>query len=109
RRRRVAARGRCGAGMSAPLPAIDRDYLLAELRALLAIPSPSGYTDSIVPHCCAELERLGVAYEITRRGAIRSRIPGEADQPARAFAAHVDTLGAQVKFLKDNGRIELVP
>ena len=90
-------------------PAIDRDYLLAQLRALLEIPSPSGYTDTIVHYCCEELERLGVEYEITRRGAIRARLAGRERQPARAFAAHVDTLGAQVKLLKDNGRMELVP
>ncbi len=28
---------------------------------------------------------------------------------ARAIVAHVDTLGAQVKAIKDNGRLELVP
>jgi peptidase M42 family hydrolase len=105
----MATRGGARAGVSTALPAIDRDYLLAQLRALLAIPSPSGYTDSIVHHCCEELERLGVQYEITRRGAIRARLAGTAEQPARAFAAHVDTLGAQVKLLKDNGRLELVP
>src|SRR5690606_27865174 len=88
---------------------IDTDYLQQWLRTLLAIPSPSGYTDAIVRACCAELDRLGVPYEITRRGAIRARLQGQAAQPARAFSAHVDTLGAQVKLLKPNGRMELVP
>src|SRR5690606_3264185 len=88
---------------------IDTDYLQQWLRTLLAIPSPSGYTDAIVRACCAELDRLGVPYEITRRGAIRARLQGQAAQPARAFSAHVDTLGAQVKLLKPNGRLELVP
>jgi len=91
------------------LPAIDIGYLRELLRTLLGIPSPSGYTDTIVHACCAELERLGVDYEVTRRGAIRARLPGAAAQPARAFSAHVDTLGAQVKLLKPNGRLELVP
>ncbi|HET6604591.1 MAG TPA: osmoprotectant NAGGN system M42 family peptidase [Xanthomonadaceae bacterium] len=88
---------------------IDGEYLLERLRALLATPSPSGYTDSIVRECCAELSQLGVDYELTRRGAIRARVPGRAEQPARAIASHVDTLGAQVKRLKDNGRLEVVP
>ncbi|MGB6346317.1 MAG: osmoprotectant NAGGN system M42 family peptidase, partial [Methyloceanibacter sp.] len=30
-------------------------------------------------------------------------------RPARAIAAHLDTLGAQVKRIKDTGRLELVP
>lgn len=92
-----------------PRLAIDTDYLTATLKALLAIPSPSGYTDTIVRSCGAELRRLGVETETTRRGAIRAKLPGQSAQPARAVIAHLDTLGAQVKQLKDNGRLELVP
>lgn len=92
-----------------PRLAIDTDYLTATLKALLAIPSPSGYTDTIVRSCGAELRRLGVETETTRRGAIRAKLPGQSAQPARAMIAHLDTLGAQVKQLKDNGRLELVP
>ena len=88
---------------------IDQDYLLKTLATLLEIPSPTGYTDQIVRHCCAELDRLGLEYELTRRGAIRSVIRGSSRQPARAIIAHVDTLGAQVRNLKPNGRAALVP
>lgn len=34
---------------------------------------------------------------------------GREARPARAIVSHLDTLGAQVKQLKDNGRLELVP
>ena len=34
-----------------PLPAIDTDYLREQLKALLSIPSPTGYTDEIVHFC----------------------------------------------------------
>lgn len=88
---------------------IDLDYLAEQLEKLLLIPSPTGYTDNIVRECCKELERLGVDFEVTRRGAIRARLKGKSRRPARAIAAHLDTLGAQVKYLKDNGRLELVP
>ncbi|MFA7503815.1 MAG: osmoprotectant NAGGN system M42 family peptidase [Burkholderiaceae bacterium] len=88
---------------------IDEDYLLAQLERLLRIPSPSGYTDSIVHHVADELEHLGVDVELTRRGEIRARLRGEQARPARAIVSHLDTLGAMVKRLKDNGRLELVP
>jgi peptidase M42 family hydrolase len=88
---------------------IDQDFLLKTLATLLEIPSPTGYTDQIVRHCCTELDRLGLEYELTRRGAIRSVIRGSSRQPARAIIAHVDTLGAQVRNLKPNGRAALVP
>ncbi len=90
-------------------PEIDLDYLKARLADLLNTPSPAGYTDEAVWLLCRELERLGIDYELTRRGAIRARLPGRDPKPARAIVAHVDTLGAQVKQVKDNGRLELVP
>lgn len=90
-------------------PAIDTDYLLKKLVWLLGIYSPSGYTDPIVRAVCGELELLGVEYELTRRGAIRATLPGRSGSPDRAVVAHLDTLGAMVKELKDNGRIGLVP
>ena len=92
-----------------PAPAIDDAYLRAVLERLLAVPSPTGYTDEAVRLCCALLAELDVPYELTRRGAIRARIAGEAPQPARAIIAHIDTLGAQVKAIKRNGRLSLVP
>ena len=48
-------------------------------------------------------------YKLTRRGAIRAILPGTARSPRRAIAAHLDTLGAMVKALKPNGRLEIVP
>ncbi|MFP4144078.1 MAG: osmoprotectant NAGGN system M42 family peptidase [Phycisphaeraceae bacterium] len=86
------------------LPA-DRDYLLNILIKLLSIPSPSGYTDSIVRFVGEELERLGIDYELTRRGAIRASMVGKRHRPNRAIVAHLDTIGAMVRELKPNGRL----
>ena len=91
-----------------PLP-IDPEYLQEQLKKLLLIPSPSGMTDDIVRHLCAELDRLEIHYELTRRGAIRAVIPGKKAYPKRAIAAHLDTLGAMVKGIKQDGRLRLVP
>ena len=88
---------------------IDVEYLADQLRKLLEIPSPSGYTDNVVRYCTEELQRLGLKPELTRRGAIRAIRPGEHQAAARAIVSHLDTLGAQVKRVKENGRLELVP
>jgi peptidase M42 family hydrolase len=88
---------------------IDLDYLLGQLKALLSIDSPTSYTDSVVRYCSRELERLGLKPELTRRGAIRAVSQGGRREGARAVVSHLDTLGAQVKSLKVNGRLELVP
>jgi peptidase M42 family hydrolase len=87
---------------------IDLDYLADTLDELLAIPSPTSYTDNVVRHCGHELDRLGVPFEVTRRGAIRAILRGKKRRPARAIAAHLDTLGAQVKEIKENGRLGVV-
>jgi peptidase M42 family hydrolase len=86
---------------------IDLGYLTGILRQLIEIPSPSGYTDSIVHFVGEELERLSIPFELTRRGAIRAALEGEHTTPGRALVAHLDTLGAMVKKLKANGRLEL--
>ena len=88
---------------------IDEAYLVAQLRALLSIDSPTGYTDQVVRYCSKELLRLGLTPELTRRGAIRAVRQGSRRKGARAIVAHLDTLGAQVKQIKQNGRLELVP
>jgi peptidase M42 family hydrolase len=88
---------------------IDVDYLRDRLAALLAIPSPTGYTDTIVRHVCGELDALGIEYDLTRRGAIRARLAGHEHGGARAIVSHLDTLGAQVRALKPNGRLSLAP
>ena len=93
----------------ATLPSIDYAYLEETMLQLLAIPSPVGLTDAAVRYSAGRLEALGIPYEITRRGAIRATLKGQAAQPARAVVAHLDTLGAMVKALKPNGRLEIVP
>lgn len=88
---------------------IDKEFLLATLKRLLETPSPSGMTDAVVHVVCDMLEALGIDYKLTRRGAIRALLPGARPSPKRAVAAHLDTLGAMVKSLKPNGRLEIVP
>ncbi len=91
----------------APL-AIHEGNIIATLMDLLSIPSPAGYTDAIVHYLAERFEARGVDYELTRRGAMRVNLRGRQSSPDRAVLAHVDTLGAQVKRLKENGRLELV-
>jgi peptidase M42 family hydrolase len=93
----------------AVLPAIDYDYLQETLLQLLAIPSPVGLTDAAVRYTAGRLEALDIPYEMTRRGAIRATLRGRESQPARAVVAHLDTLGAMVRSLKDNGRLAILP
>lgn len=88
---------------------IDADYLRRTLEELLLIPSPTGFTDNIVRYVCDQLASFGIEYEMTRRGAIRANLAGRKTSPDRAVVGHLDTLGAMVKRLKNNGRLAVVP
>ena len=87
----------------------DLDYLRRLLQELLEIASPTGRTDEIVRFVGEELTRLGVPFELTRRGAIRADMEGRRRSPDRAVVSHLDTLGAMVKELLPNGRLRLAP
>lgn len=88
---------------------IDIDYVKQALLDLLAIPSPAGFTDEAVRYTCNQLEKFDIHYEITRRGCIRADLKGRIYSPDRAIVAHLDTIGAMVTGLKDNGRLSVCP
>lgn len=87
----------------------DLAYLRQVLLEMLAIPSPTGFTDTIVRYVAERLEELGIPFELTRRGTIRATLKGRQTSPDRAVSAHLDTIGAIVRELKDNGRPALAP
>ena len=55
-----------------------------------------------------ELESLGVKkYNITKKGALIAYVKGKDSNYKKMISAHVDTLGAVVKKVKKNGRLEI--
>ena len=49
---------------------MNMDYCLSELKALLSIDSPSGFTDKAADYLIGELTALGYAPEKTRKGGV---------------------------------------
>ena len=92
--------------MPEPLP-IYMDRLTAFLAGLLNTPSPTGYTQRALEYVAAQLADLPLTLRWTKKGALVAEWVGRADDAPRALTAHVDTLGAMVKHLKDNGRLRL--
>ncbi|WP_434677565.1 osmoprotectant NAGGN system M42 family peptidase [Pseudomonas sp. R1-18] len=92
---------------TANIPEPDLNYLQKVLLEMLAIPSPTGFTDTIVRYVAEHLEQLGIPFELTRRGTIRATLRGRQNSPDRAVCAHLDTIGAIVREVKDNGRLSL--
>ena len=81
------------------------DDIIATIRRLVSIPSPTGYTAKAAREIRSILAELGYAPEITNRGNVLCRIGGEGSP--LILAAHFDTLGGIVRSLKPNGRVRM--
>ena len=79
------------------------DFILGELKSLTAIPSPTGYTRAATDHLMATLQGMGFKPERSNKGNVLVCLGGEGEP--LVLAAHVDTLGAMVRSIKDNGRL----
>ena len=86
---------------------MNMDYCLSELKALLSIDSPSGFTDKAADYLIGELTALGYAPERTRKGGVFCCLGGEGSP--LVLMAHVDTLGGMISTIKPNGRITITP
>jgi putative aminopeptidase FrvX len=86
---------------------LDLDYLVDVLVRLLRTPSPSGYTEAAVAVAEGEFAALGLQTERTNKGALFATLPGRSASRPRALSGHVDTLGAMVKEIKEDGRLKL--
>jgi putative aminopeptidase FrvX len=90
------------------LPTIDRQYLQDFLVDLLNTPSPTGFTHNAIAFTETALKAFPtLELSHTRKGALVAKWPGERDDSPRAVTAHADTLGAVVKEIKANGRLQL--
>jgi putative aminopeptidase FrvX len=77
-------------------------------RTLVDVPSPAGYTDKIIPVLEKYLKDLNIKASRTRKGGLFFTIPGKVEKNPRMITAHIDTLGAMVKEIKENGRLRIM-
>ena len=85
------------------------DYAWEQTASLLAIDSPSGYTDAAAKWVRERFEEMGFAAQITTKGGVLVDLGGENASDGLLLAAHADTLGAMVAQIKGNGRLKLTP
>lgn len=85
------------------------DYILTQLKALMAIDSPSGYTKEVTDYLMAQYKEMGYTPKKTVKGGVLVELGGEEKENALFMEAHVDTLGAMVAEIKADGRLRLTP
>ena len=83
------------------------DFSWAQAEKLLAIDSPTGYTESAAQWVKEAFEALGFAAAITTKGGVLADLGGVDCKDALLLEAHTDTLGGMVAEIKGNGRLRL--
>lgn len=84
------------------------EYIVQQAQALLAIDSPSGYTQNAANYVMDEYRRLGFQPRQTVKGGVLVCLnPGAPEEGALLLEAHVDTLGGMVTEITDTGRLRL--
>ncbi|MCQ2561292.1 MAG: M42 family metallopeptidase [Clostridia bacterium] len=83
------------------------DYSVEKACEILAIPSPSGYTQEAADWLIKELKALGYKPKQTIKGGVTVDIGGKDEKNALLLSAHMDTLGGMVHEVKSNGRLKI--
>ena len=86
------------------LPKIDEKHFTQFLVDLLNIPSPTGFSENAIAFVEKELSQYKqLELSRTRKGALVVKWEVKSNKPPIALTAHVDTLGAVVKEIKERG------
>ena len=91
---------------------ITRQYALyawEQTEKLLAIDSPTGFTDQAAAWLLTQFASMGYSATKTEKGGILVPLGGGNGQDGLMLAAHTDTLGGMVAEVKGNGRLRLSP
>ena len=86
------------------------DLAIQKTMELLAIDSPTGFTDGAARYVLDELTSLGFDARLTEKGGVFATLATTpSEEGGLLLEAHVDTLGAMVAEVKSNGRLRLTP
>ena len=83
------------------------DYAWEQAAAVLAIDSPSGFTEKAALWVKEAFEALDFSAGITTKGGVLADLGGTDDTDGLLLAAHADTLGGMVSRIKGDGRLKL--
>ncbi|MBR2926597.1 MAG: M42 family metallopeptidase [Clostridia bacterium] len=83
------------------------EYATEQAVKLLAIDSPTGYTEAAALWVRDAFQNLGYEASLTEKGGVLVSFGGENAADAILLEAHTDTLGAMIAEIKGNGRLRL--
>lgn len=81
-----------------------KEYIIKQLKNLVNIPSPSGFTKEVMNYVETQVKGFGYECEYTNRGGLLISVDG-CGQDTIGLSAHVDTLGAMVRSIASDGTL----
>ncbi len=85
------------------------EFSVEMMQKIVAVDSPTGFTAQAADLVIGEYERLGYRPVKTRKGGVLVDLGGRDEENGVLLEAHIDTLGAMVAEVKENGRLRLSP
>lgn len=82
-------------------------YVTEILEKIVNIPSPSGYTKEVLKAVEEEAKAFGYSSTYNRKGGLIIEVPGQTKE-VLGLSAHVDTLGAMIRSITPEGRLNIV-
>lgn len=89
---------------------MEREYAVfaaEKAKEILAVDSPTGYTEKAARWVISEFSALGFEAHMTVKGGVLIDLGGDDKNDAVLLEAHADTLGAMIAEIKSNGRLRL--
>ena len=83
------------------------DFAWEKTAQLLAIDSPSGFTDRAAKWVCAEFQQMGFNASLTTKGGVLVDLGGSDTRDGLLLEAHADTLGGMVSQIKATGCLKI--
>jgi Cellulase M and related proteins len=78
------------------------DYIMEQTKSLLAIDSPSGYTEEAADYVVKTFEELGYKPQKTTKGGVLVCLGGKKTGQGVLLEAHIDTLGGMPGLMIEN-------
>lgn len=87
------------------------EYIIKTVTELLAIDSPTGYTENAADFIIGKLTEIGYMPQKTIKGGVIAKLTDgkKSGKGGLMLNAHIDTLGAMVSDIKENGRLTVTP
>lgn len=85
----------------------NKNYVVTILEKLVNTPSPSGYTKDVMELIEKEAADFGFPITYNRKGGMIISVKGKTDT-VLGLSAHVDTLGAMVRSIRQNGTLSII-